>query len=1023
MMTADDFLRTSPVTELRRVVIDLDKEASSKKTELQLMVGSKYLDFIQSAESIRNMQQSVDDIQNKLGAILHSSQNLASSNLNSLLSSHPKLTTTPKSDNRLNPFVRSNSSVALDVFNNANVSECMKTGRISAKKNIESPICSEFKSTKLLNIDSFTVWSNLEKCDISNASKIIVIAALLLSNENEKQTSLQDLKSFGSMLSNNIKSDITTLHIPKAIWSELHSVSFLLDTVVDDANAFLFLKESSALNVTEYLAMIGFLQHGNRITLLEKLLAVRDRQLGMQENVSSEHLKNSLVAFVQILQKTILDVFLIFVQVPPNCSEPGLLGCVYREFLSSVQVGLQEKLSEYSTDAQSFDYTLRCSMDDVGPDYLRNVRKCFENWFASAVERCSILTARTLSVMDSAASVATLQQYVWQVSLSFKDCNSVISNQYTSSDGAWEAACLGLLAPTRRRKADLDTPPSHLLWIQALRQPFLHHVEHMLRDSCLNVLEAFKHKVYNCLEIVGLSVDQSTLKVSESLHSRQSCAPPSIFRYATILQQTIESELDSILGNTHNVELSGKNSHDPDISAALKRALFFKCAQLAAQISVFMRTLLDSLVSFLRNIKAKGKAVVNSDPYSAVLYALLLVGRVSWFIRNQGGLLEHSLAQQHASLTANQSASEEQLRSAFDIADSNGDGQVSYEEALDAILALAIHGDLAKQISLSAKLTPTLSFSEFALLCAPLLQDAKTQLRYFECLEHIAESAHRHSAKILLIDLQEQLEVALFEDIGLNSKSTTFTALWTSHQVDLDLGQSEAVLLPSAPSAAFVVYFNRLNRRVNEMVLSVDTVQDLSGLRSESSDRRRATLFSFASEFVFDAVLLSIVSTYDALMKDFATSNTPREERCVLQVLMDLSVARDVLQRCNVMKLDLLDSAKRKWERKLDPINAQLMLPLLWSAARLASLQTYLMFSAYHSPPKEGASNVSVSESVWSCVFSAQKTSRFALLPLAISAVPARLNNSDELDRLGNQVRRSVKIDEKRLGHNFRNLF
>lgn len=44
---ADDLLRTRHIPELREVVQSLQRDSEAKKTELQHMVGSKYLDFLQ----------------------------------------------------------------------------------------------------------------------------------------------------------------------------------------------------------------------------------------------------------------------------------------------------------------------------------------------------------------------------------------------------------------------------------------------------------------------------------------------------------------------------------------------------------------------------------------------------------------------------------------------------------------------------------------------------------------------------------------------------------------------------------------------------------------------------------------------------------------------------------------------------------------------------------------------------------------------------------------------------------------
>ena len=55
---ADELLKSNSIVELRDLVYSLEKDAEGKKTELQHMVGSKYHDFIQSADKISKMKSS-----------------------------------------------------------------------------------------------------------------------------------------------------------------------------------------------------------------------------------------------------------------------------------------------------------------------------------------------------------------------------------------------------------------------------------------------------------------------------------------------------------------------------------------------------------------------------------------------------------------------------------------------------------------------------------------------------------------------------------------------------------------------------------------------------------------------------------------------------------------------------------------------------------------------------------------------------------------------------------------------------
>lgn len=63
---ADDLLKSRTIPELRDLISTLEKDANGKRTELQQMVGSKYHDFIQSADKITEMKQKADLIEKQI---------------------------------------------------------------------------------------------------------------------------------------------------------------------------------------------------------------------------------------------------------------------------------------------------------------------------------------------------------------------------------------------------------------------------------------------------------------------------------------------------------------------------------------------------------------------------------------------------------------------------------------------------------------------------------------------------------------------------------------------------------------------------------------------------------------------------------------------------------------------------------------------------------------------------------------------------------------------------------------------
>jgi hypothetical protein len=74
--SADELLKTRTIPELRELVSSLENDGNSKITELQVMVGSKYHDFIQSADAIAAMGQKSEFLEANLNGFLKLSQDV-----------------------------------------------------------------------------------------------------------------------------------------------------------------------------------------------------------------------------------------------------------------------------------------------------------------------------------------------------------------------------------------------------------------------------------------------------------------------------------------------------------------------------------------------------------------------------------------------------------------------------------------------------------------------------------------------------------------------------------------------------------------------------------------------------------------------------------------------------------------------------------------------------------------------------------------------------------------------------------
>ena len=131
---------------------------------------------------------------------------------------------------------------------------------------------------------------------------------------------------------------------------------------------------------------------------------------------------------------------------------------------------------------------------------------------------------------------------------------------------------------------------------------------------------------------------------------------------------------------------------DPLSASSLSRALLVQCSHLCGQLSVILRTLAISINSTLEvRIKSRSNSNTNDDD-NALLSGLLIVGRLAWLLKSKGGFFEDALVPMSVTrdTISFEYISEEQLKSAFEIADTDGDGVVTSGIIILLILLLLL---------------------------------------------------------------------------------------------------------------------------------------------------------------------------------------------------------------------------------------------------------------------------------------------------------------------------------------------
>lgn len=474
----------------------------------------------------------------------------------------------------------------------------------------------------------------------------------------------------------------------------------------------------------------------------------------------------------------------------------------------------------FNLDAFVQDNQNKCSLGEA--------RSVFDKWIQSAVQKVGKRSTLALEAMTSATDVARLQQRVWQCSTTVGSDENNHSQQnqqqqqlyhnekeelYTQED--WEAACTELLLPKRRRPLGdkkSDVQASLMLWSTVFRAPFVRQVERLLRESCKAVLGRLKLQIIHALAAEGLTIDPETLTVSVGSNILQVASNPApsprIFRRTETIRSLLEAEVMDFVSDIVLPVQEG----DPESAISLSQALLVQCSQLAGQVAILIRVLTKACNAALdARIETSNKKTstpssslssTNNDAKSAtsenaarnaLMTGLLVLGRLASLLKVKGRFLEDALSPLPASHSSTAHSyrsgdytSEEQLRSAFEIADTDGDGVVTYNEALEAIQALAVGDASSSSLESEGKggdtqqlpasffsptTTPSLSFDEFTLVCAHLLPPdvCKPADRLKACLEEIVKNSHTKWAEKLVQQLSETFVADLRNEYGLEA--------------------------------------------------------------------------------------------------------------------------------------------------------------------------------------------------------------------------------------------------------------
>ena len=238
---------------------------------------------------------------------------------------------------------------------------------------------------------------------------------------------------------------------------------------------------------------------------------------------------------------------------------------------------------------------------------------------------------------------------------------------------------------------------------------------------------------------------------------------------------------------------------------------------------------------------------VSAEEKTCILNAALLLGRLAWLLKINGRFIADAL-QPIQGAVGNDSISDDQLFSAFEIADTNGDGLVTVTEATEALQALSLER-VDEQTRRIAFLDPvpgaTLAYAEFNLLLASILSSPSAPRLPWErmqaSLDRVIVLAHTVWARGTVDAMTRTLKQALTKELAVTELTSpsltapTFKNTWRRRKIYLGEGEgsageegySEVMEYPTTPSMCLSGAFYQAVVRLHASCVSADTLHQI----------------------------------------------------------------------------------------------------------------------------------------------------------------------------------------------------
>ncbi|CAM9298517.1 unnamed protein product [Pylaiella littoralis] len=430
------------------------------------------------------------------------------------------------------------------------------------------------------------------------------------------------------------------------------------------------------------------------------------------------------------------------------------------------------------------------------------------------------------------------------------------------------------------------------------------------------------------------------------------------------------------------------------------------------------------------------------DDVGSFADAGLVIGRVAWMLNGQSGRPLHSALTPPRCFAERLRGriEEQQLEAAFVIADTNGDGVVDAEEAAEALQAVSFGASAA--LVLDPSLYSSFTLSEFFLFATRLLEEQQPCQHLTSCLGDLlaeslavwAEWALEKTA-VLLSEGCNALAILCSNPELTDELWRQAHGIWEDKTIELDRDDGDGIVetlhCPIMISPAILCYIEGVAAGLSRILSTADLAepfaaenpQGTQSLTGGGSAMGRSTGGKDTSQGAahYARSLAAARASADLSQAMVGLCEGPRSaaaracEAAQLQLLLDAIFLQKWVSNTQT-STSSMETVVAILCELVDPINLQIYMPHLQTAASAcwAACHTSLslVFERVIAPSSVGvgSSNSMSADGAlgsYSNFFAlAPKARRFEILPLSLDVV--RLNHPDSVTRARNSARHKL---------------